>query len=63
METKIKKMEKIEIDYSWDGLGGVGFKIIWYNLINEKTYSYTSPFVFSSIEDAYDGAIKELANK
>lgn len=28
-----------------------------------KLYSYTSPFVFSSCEDAYDAAIIELARK
>ena len=52
-----------EINYLHDGFGGVAFQINWKNFLNQKTYSYTSPFVFSSIEDAYDGAIKELANK
>jgi hypothetical protein len=49
-----------EIDFKYNGVN-IAFHIIFEN--EYHTYTYTSPFIFRSTEDAKDSALQYLAKK
>jgi len=62
--TKQKQnIMNFEIDYLFNGCTGAVAFIIKGNHLNGKYFSYKSPFVFETTEDAYHAAVIELSNK